>query len=363
MRQLAVIFIAVCGMSSACLAVPVYLAPDRIFPSGHYNRDWLKEHTFSQTTFAWRQVRTRTGKTGWVPQESLLTRTDLMNGALAYTKVRTGLREQKRLLRAEVLSTVAQGQKIEINRVEDDGQSIGQWVSVRANGYTGFIPRQNLILASEIPERAALVLQAQLPLRTNTAPSAATIAKLEILDQVQMLSAKQEDWGQVTVSSNRQMWWPMNDESDAQKSLKLLSSQLFKRRLFDMAASPVQSGLKLASAQGIFRTVDGETWEQIPQFRDQDHPISISDSGRIFVGPYYSDDQGVTFNEYIRWDKLLSGVSELKGRTQQGGFKILEVNPSKLDSEKVSVLMDIGNSEKLSAYTSDLGLTWSLSIK
>jgi hypothetical protein len=125
----------------------------------------------------------------------------------------------------------------------------------------------------------------------------------------------------------------------------------------------MQTGLKLASAQGIFRTVDGEHWEQITQFRDQDHPISISDSGRIFVGPYYSDDQGLTFNEYIRWDKLLSGVSQLKGSAQQGGFKILEVNPSKLDSQKVSVLLDIGNSEKLSAYTSDLGLTWSLSLR
>ncbi len=359
MRQLAVIFIAVCGMGSASLAVPVYLAPGRIFPSGHYNRDWLKERTRSQKTLTWREVRSVSGKVGWVAQENLLTRTDLMNGALGFVKVRSSVREQMRLLRAEILTTISQGEKIEIVRLEAGGE----WLSVRANGYTGYVPRQNLILASDIPDGSALSLRAQLPIRKSTGPSSETIAKLDLLERVHTLAAKQEDWGQASVGSNRLIWWPMNDESDDLGALKLPSSQLFKRRLFDMAASPMQSGLKLASAQGIFRTTDGERWEQISQFRNQDHPISISDSGRIFVGAFYSDDQGVTFNEYIRWDKLLSGVSRLKGTIQQGGFKILEVNPSKMDSEKVSVLLDIGNSQKLSAYTSDLGLTWSLSLK
>ena len=128
-----------------------------------------------------------------------------------------------------------------------------------------------------------------------------------------------------------------------------------------MAASPLDHGLKLASAQGIFRTTDGEQWTQIEQFRDQDHPIAIAKSGRIFVGPYFSDDQGVTFTEYIRWDKLIASLARLRGDTRErASIQILEVKPAKNDPQNVTVTLDLGQSDRIIAMTTDLGGSWTV---
>lgn len=92
------------------------------------------------------------------------------------------------------------------------------------------------------------------------------------------------------------------------RSLRLITTdQLFERKVFDVAS---QNHFMWASASGIFRSFDGNSWEKVVFFKNQDFPLAIAPSGKLYVGPYKSIDRGKTFQQYIRWDLVFDALKE-----------------------------------------------------
>ena len=85
----------------------------------------------------------------------------------------------------------------------------------------------------------------------------------------------------------------------------ITTDQLFKRKIFDVAST---KRLMLASANGIFRSSDGISWEKLIFFENKDFPLAISPSGKLYIGPYRSIDNGKTFHQYIRWDLIFNAL-------------------------------------------------------
>jgi hypothetical protein len=138
---------------------------------------------------------------------------------------------------------------------------------------------------------------------------------------------------------------------------KLTTSALFSRKIFDMASSPAIPSLKFASAQGVFRTVDGQEWVKIPLFQDKNYPISIASGGAIFIGPYVSDDHGETFQQWIRWDSLVATLRTHRGRAASG-LKILEIRPQDTSGKRVQLQLSLSDDEAVRVRTDDQGVSW-----
>lgn len=136
------------------------------------------------------------------------------------------------------------------------------------------------------------------------------------------------------------------------------SRDLFARGLYDMARSPKVDHLFFASAQGIFRSQDGQTWTQLPLFGSHNHALAISANGTVFVGPFVSGDHGKTFQKFIRWEGLLAKIRKTKGWTPRS-LKIEKIKPLNLNGSRLKILLLLDH-RRLSVIKDTQLQTWSL---
>ena len=120
------------------------------------------------------------------------------------------------------------------------------------------------------------------------------------------------------------------------------TQDIFKRKIFSMAVHPQNPRLSFVSANGIFSTLDGETWKKISFFKDHNHPIAISKTGDIFVGPYISQDDGKTFHPFLRWDKVAWAIHHKKNMTHES-----------LSLQKIKLLDDVGKKISITVKAKD----------
>lgn len=86
------------------------------------------------------------------------------------------------------------------------------------------------------------------------------------------------------------------------------TDQLLHREVTSVAFHPTNPKFGLASAEGIFLTKDGEHWQRLSQFHEQNHAVSIDSKGRLYVGGLRSQNNGQSFDPYFRWEVLASMV-------------------------------------------------------
>ncbi len=310
------------------------------------------------------------GRSGFLSTDQLLP--DFNSPQLAYVKKRSFVFE-KPVIRSDSFRLLEVGERVEIVNQNQTpkppvktGSSAGPWASVKINTRqgirVGFVERASLIFREEILPRHVLALRSNLPMRNDSVPSADTTYQARWLETLKVIDTRLELWGRVTLQRDGNVWWPMNDRASSspiaqRKPIKLKTSEIFQRKIFDMGASPVVPQVKLASAQGIFRTEDGKEWARVEQFKDQDHPIAFSSGGRIFIGPYMSDDHGRTFRHYIRWDKLVGTLRD-RNTTLPSNLRIVEVHPIDWFGRRIELKLDVGTDQKVLVSSDDLGQTW-----
>lgn len=167
-------------------------------------------------------------------------------------------------------------------------------------------------------------------------------------------------WGLSQIPKWGQLWWPdQTIESNIEliENFKPQAQTLKRSEVYQVQVSPTVPGLRFAStANGVFRSFDGKNWHPLPDFKNG-YPLRMAKNGTLFVGDKVSFDQGESFHDYIRWDRVLSSIP-LEGKLGHGPIQILNVEPNDNDYKKVTLSLKFGANKIMQIYTSDLGQSW-----
>lgn len=293
----------------------------------------------------------------WIPSESL--KADLEAKApRAFSIARTSIFVLPGL-HARVTDSLGPGTFLEVFR------QTREWIEIRHRGAPGFVRRSDVVTLADLGEKGVRPLFSHAALRSAPLPYADLVRSLPHSTNLTVIDSQTLRWGAVQIPKIGKVWWPISEDFEDDKALpslaaspmKILTPDLFSRKLFDMASSPAIPSLKFASAEGVFRTTDGQEWTKIPLFQNQNYPIAIAGSGPVFIGPYVSDDHGETFQQWIRWDSL---VATLKNRHVMAprGLQILEITPQDATGRRITLTLHIGLKQPVKVITDDQGLSW-----
>lgn len=237
------------------------------------------------------------------------------------------------------------------------------WLEIRnRQGWRGFIHRDEGVAATDLGKDGARPLREFAGLRSAPLPYAHLSRHIPEGLKLKVLAQQTLRWGLARMAESGEVWWPIADEGiDVDREIalteKISTSELFHRKIFDMASSPAVPSLKLVSAQGVFRTVDGKEWTKLPSFQDKNYPIAIAGHGAIFVGPYVSDDHGETFQQWIRWDTLIASMKRLS-HVSPKQLQIQEIRPEDPAGRRVVLKLSIGTEAMIKVVTDDQGRSW-----
>jgi hypothetical protein len=412
------------AFASMARATPVYLSLESRFPSGHHPRQYLESRTRNVQFQQWWRVETFDKAYGWIPEDHLLTPVKLATQVI-FSEDTPG-RSQKQIdalsstllkkdqaalvletsgswarvqplpasqhastwaplsaLRADfeapslkayvpdgTLVYVLPGlharihERIRSARFVNVVKESQDWIEIRF-GRTGhgFVRAADAITLAKLKEDRVRPLFALVPLRSAPLPFADIVRTIGPESDLKVIASDTLRWGQARVPELGEMWWPITEESEDERSSggreRISNRALFKRRIFDMASSPAVPSLKFASARGVFRTVDGKEWTRIPLFKDANYPIAVAGGGSVFVGPYVSDDHGETFQQWIRWDSLVATLRR-QAKASASGLQILAIKPQDASGRSTILSLNAGLAKPLLLITDDQGVSWRL---
>jgi hypothetical protein len=271
--------------------VAVYLQPGSLFSSGNYPLEQLQKKTDSVKVQKWYRVKWGPRRYAWTPEEFVVT-------------------------------------------------------------------QHSLSSPSNLNPQTLTFTQSDLPLRSAPHPQAPILTHTQRGQILPFTETTEKKWGRIFSRESGELWWMIQDENWTLPlhPTKIKTAELFsKHKIHDIASSPTLPNLKILSAQGIYRTIDGEEWEKLVHFKNDDYAVAIDKTGRIFVGNEYSDDQGETFHSFIRFESLLLAVHK-RWRMSPRHLKILEL--SSTNSVGLQVKLDIGLKFPVLVNTPDQGRSW-----
>ena len=267
--------------------------------------------------------------------------------------------------RARVLTKIPEGTYVQLIR------TTASWLEVRSGRFQGFIAKSDAWTAGDLGETGVRASVSLAPLRKDPLPYADLIRSLSFSATLSIVKTSNLKWGFASTKEQGDVWWPMTDSVDMSREVASLeqmkrtsdvkdmftTAKLFARKIYDMATSRSVPQLKFVSADGIFRTTDGEHWTKIPLFREENFPIAVAKNGSIFIGPYVSDDHGETFQQWIKWDSLVSSLETNKDVSAQN-LKILEIKPEDSTGHRVTLRLNVGLADPIRVATDDQGTSW-----
>ncbi len=266
---------------------------------------------------------------------------------------------------ARVLSKIEEGTYVQLIRTQ------GSWLEVRTGRYQGYVPKADVWTAGDLGESGVRACVSLAPLRKEPLPYAELIRSLSFSATLSAVKSSVLKWGHAFTREQGDVWWPMTDAIDLRSEVasiekmkptsevkeKISTADLFKRKIFDMASSRAMPTLKFASANGVYRTTDGVQWTRIPLFKEQNYPIAVAKNGSIFVGPYVSDDHGETFQQWIKWDSLVSSL-EARADISAQNLRIVEIKPEDAQGHRVTLRLNVGLDNPVRVATDDQGASW-----
>lgn len=335
-------------------AIPIYMSPSNGYPSGHHSSEWLEKRTAEIKVQKWLRLKLDAKTVGWTSEDTVLTRANLIGRAFVaipaglYSEARHKSVFIKSLETGEYLTLISQA---------------GDFLKVRtAGGEIGFTPKSNSLTGATLGAKEVLFVRSGVILRSAPTPDSAEIRRSEKFARHRVIETAVVKWGRVEIAGKGSVWWPLDESNKVSAKTewqKISASELFlNRKLFDLAASQTVPNLRFASATGIFRTLNDKQWEKIPKFGDQNHPIAVAKSGRVFVGSWYSDDHGETFHSFVRYDSLVSSLKS-RWKINPRRFKFLELKPISRNGDELIIKVDIGLQKPVLAVTRNQGITWS----
>lgn len=250
-----------------------------------------------------------------------------------------------------------------ISILKSVANSHGQWLEIQHETGTVWIERKNVWLPQDLKGGSARALQPGLELRSSPLPHADLVKRLVGTEVIKIIGSKYLRWGKVNVPEHGWLWWPISDDRldgpNAIPPLRLTTQDLVGQNIFDMASSQSVPGLRFASANGIFKSRDGVMWSMIPKFENRNYPIAVAKSGSVFVGPYVSNDHGESFEQWIRWDRLIEALKR-NTRAAPVRMRISALHTLDADGKSIQLTLDVGRTKPIQIETHDRGITWKL---
>lgn len=316
------------------------------------------------------------GRDSWILNEAL-TRDPGSQVEKAYVIQSTPIRLQPNL---KVKPIESLDPHREVNVVSADGRWLEVQIDTRQMSLgieiqTGWIERKNVWLTSDLIStngksigENVRPLFAGLELRSAPLPDANVVTLLSGTEALHVLGSQYLKWGQVRVPDHGALWWPITDSHDTEPAappMTLSTQELVSRSLFDLAASHSIPGFKIASAKGVFQTTDGKTWKKISSFEEKNFPVAITGSSpeklALFVGPFLSTDQGRTFSEWIRWDRLVQSIKTKTGmppnRMRLSALEMIDDS-----GQKIRLTLDLGRTKPVVVSTKDRGANFTVEL-
>ena len=310
---------------------------------------------------SWMRVRpltdTAPGADSWVPT-SALRRDPLEQSRKAYVFQRSDLRLQPSE-KSTVLAQVHAGEFILVLSERKVGAR--HWIEMRTeNNAAMWLPRDSVWLAADVDEKWVRPQGINLELRSAPHPSADVVTRLKVNARLEILGSRSLRWGRVTLDK-QSYWWPMSDDDKrletSRPTMTLSFEDLKQRKIFDQVRSE-ELGLHIVSAQGVFVSTDGENYRRVDRFENKNFPLSLTAMGIVIAGPYRSNDQGQTWEQWIRWDRLAETLAEHEDAEAFSRMRISELHTLDQDGRHVQAVLDIGKSRKIRVETSDQGQSW-----
>jgi SH3-like domain-containing protein len=152
-----------------------------------------------------------------------------------------------------------------------------------------------------------------------------------------------EVWAQSDHPDHGQVWWKKRSPWHESLTAPTISGEdLVKRDIAALAFNRANPRMGLVAAQGIFSTTDGQSWTQVARFGSENHPVAVSSKGTYYVGPYLSYDQGQSFWQYIRWDKMAAAL-QTRLHYPPGQLKLLSLQLVGPKEDRIQVVVDCGH--------------------
>lgn len=200
---------------------------------------------------------------------------------------------------------------------------------------------------------------------------------VQALENVTRVGESAIRWGQGYVQKHGLVWWPIDIRSiklNGEEELPahplertfnpnrevISTEELFKKRIYDMISSHVTPHLTFASADGLYRSLDGKTWERLKEIREERLPLSIAENETIFAGPFISRDNGESFTPFVKWDRVISLLARKYG-APSNHISLLKVVPLNRDGSEVKIHLKTDSGTEHVLWTQDSGVSWGYS--
>lgn len=179
----------------------------------------------------------------------------------------------------------------------------------------------------------------------------------QLRSRVEIVKPEAHVWALSKLEGHGEVWWKKSNlliEDDVKSTTQISTDELMKREIYSIAFENKDSLRGIVSSEGVYRTEDGLTWTQIPQFGKQNYPVNIHPNGTWFVGSYKSSNSGKSFDPFIRWDLIAQAIESSLHRNT----KILRLTQiDTLPNSQVQIHVDTGTS-KVKLRSSLQGVSW-----
>ena len=333
------------------LPVPVFRDPESRFHSGYADTSLLGKNVQDTRELVWLKILYR-GRTGWVLQKDLLLAEDFSAKEKYIFTFKNAIFYSEPRVSGKVLALLNEKTKLQLIRHMDE------WLYAQLGPLKGYVLREQALSGESIGAH---------PMRATTPPGGIHVfsqpdSRSRKLGQIRggevvaIQSKKNTTWKHATVSDLGPVWWL--EPSLLRKTKRIETSDLFSRPIFDMVTLPPTNPSapvsKFVSAGGIYKSSE-DGWVKIEKFSDKNYPLASAKNGRLFVGPFISEDGGTTFHHYINWQNLLKtmGIKDLQNLQLQS----IEVT----DLEGKELLLTARSREiDHQIYSRDGGKSWTL---
>jgi hypothetical protein len=137
--------------------------------------------------------------------------------------------------------------------------------------------------------------------------------KISKFQHFRLKQVQEEKWNVSELKDHGLVFWrePSPQRGPASPALTPLSTEaILKRPIYSVAVHPSQPQTALVSADGVFLTRDGQNWEELENFKNQNVPVTISADHEYFVGNMRSRNQGKSFLPFFQFERIANLITQ-----------------------------------------------------